>query len=447
MEKAQAKKQKAIALVAEYNPFHKGHLWQLEKIKADYPQKPLIVILSGYYCQRGVPALLPPHQRAKIAVQCGADLVFLLPTMLAMSSAELFAESAMRLITALPDVDTLAFGMEDTAVFPLLQQAAEQLAIWEFEKDSDYHQDLQNLLAAGHSYPDARLKILGERIDANLTDILKEANHILVFEYLKALKHIALENPDSLRSYIHHFVPTARIGAAENAPLTDDDTVLSASQIRDLVFDCRHKPLVKNKLLETLFNKLPELTLAELLAAEQLPFLADDKSTIDYLLTRLELDELRDIRYMAGGLAERLYKTRKDATRSLEALIERVRERQFPVTRVQRALLSLLLNIKAAATEPPLSLPAYLQVLAFNKRGKSYLRRKKIHYGLPLCTRFSEILNVPGEAAEYQRDIERRAALLYFKDKDKGHADLLQHAPYLAPSDLAAVRDPENYLF
>ncbi len=446
MEKAQGKKQKAIALVAEYNPFHKGHLWQLDKIREAHPKKPLIVILSGYYCQRGVPALLPPHLRAKIAVRYGADLVFLLPTVFATASAEQFAASAMQLASALPDVDTLAFGMEDTADLPLLRDAAAQLAVWEFERDPDYHAALKELLDAGRSYPDARLKLLSELIDPRLTDSLKEANHILVFEYLKALKHIALDNPDSLRSYINRFYPTPRIGAAENAPLDSaGDTVMSASQVRELIFDCRNESLVKNRMLETLFDQLPEITLAELLAAEHLPFLADDKSTIDYLLTRLDIDELRDIRYMTGGLAERLYKTRKDATRSLEALIERVRERQFPVTRVQRALLSLLLNIKNEATEPPYATPAYLQVLAFNKRGKSYLRRKKIHYGLPFCTRFSEVLNVPGDAAAYQRDIERRAALLYFKDKDKGHADLLQHAPYLSPSELKAVRDPDQH--
>ena len=171
-------------IIAEYNPFHNGHLYQLkrslEETGADYT----VVAMSGNFVQRGSAALLDKHTRAEMALLGGADLVLELPALYAASSAEFFAAGAIRLLDQLGVVDTVSFGSElgDTA---LLKKAAEILV----QEPADFSSSLKHYLKEGMSYPNARTEaIIQHYPEFNGQDsIFSSPNNILGIEYIKAL--------------------------------------------------------------------------------------------------------------------------------------------------------------------------------------------------------------------------------------------------------------------
>ena len=143
------------AVVAEYNPLHNGHLYQLQKAKelseADYT----IVVMGGNFMQRGTPAIMDKYARAKAALSCGADLVIELPSYYSTGSAEYFAMGAVSLLNKLGVVSHLCFGSEcgDTEI---LQKIAGIL----LEESPEYKECLQSHLRSGQSYPSARTSAL-----------------------------------------------------------------------------------------------------------------------------------------------------------------------------------------------------------------------------------------------------------------------------------------------
>ena len=103
---------KVTAVIAEYNPFHNGHLYQLDTIRRTYDTDSIIVVMSGDFMQRGIPAIVDKYERCQMALDNGADLVFELPVYFALGSAEYFAQGAVSLIDKLGVVDLLHFGSE-----------------------------------------------------------------------------------------------------------------------------------------------------------------------------------------------------------------------------------------------------------------------------------------------------------------------------------------------
>lgn len=175
---------KIVGLIAEYNPFHNGHLYHISKAKqitgADYA----VVIMSGDYVQRGVPAIMPKRLRAEMALKCGAAAVFELPVCYATGSAELFAEGAISFLENLGIVDALCFGSESNHLTGL-QKIADIL----LKEPPEYQLELQKHLKSGLSYPHARQKALSSYTETeNYAFLLSEPNNILGIEYLKALR-------------------------------------------------------------------------------------------------------------------------------------------------------------------------------------------------------------------------------------------------------------------
>ena len=145
---------KIVGIVAEYNPFHKGHAYQLQKIRELYGEDTAIVcVMSGDFVQRGEPAVFSKFARAEAAVQCGADLVIELPLHISIGSAERFADGAIRILGNLGVVDHLVFGSERDDI-TLLERTAELLSTREF------HERMKEQLETGCSYPAARSMVL-----------------------------------------------------------------------------------------------------------------------------------------------------------------------------------------------------------------------------------------------------------------------------------------------
>ena len=191
---------KTAGIIAEYNPFHKGHEYQIrytkEKLKADY----VIVAMSGDYVQRGTPALISKHTRAEMALRCGADLVLEMPVSISTASAEAFAMGGVSLLDGLGVVDMLCFGSESGEI-SALKELAEILV----EEPEEYKKLLKSFLSEGLTFPAARSQALteyfknprnfsGDDFDGVLTPLLNEVtqilntpNNILGIEYCKAL--------------------------------------------------------------------------------------------------------------------------------------------------------------------------------------------------------------------------------------------------------------------
>ena len=148
---------KTVGIIAEYNPFHKGHAYQLQKAKelsgADYA----VIVMSGDFVQRGYPAIVDKYVRAEMALRAGADLVIELPVSYAVGSAEAFAQGAVSVLEALGCVDFLCFGSESGDLDTLLSYA------WLFEEEPPaYRAFLQDFLRQGFSFPAARSRAAEE---------------------------------------------------------------------------------------------------------------------------------------------------------------------------------------------------------------------------------------------------------------------------------------------
>ena len=175
---------KIAGIIAEYTPFHNGHAYHLDQVRKKTNADYLIIVMSGDFMQRGVPAMLDKYNRAKMALMNGADLVLELPCLYACSSAEYFANGAVTLLNNLGVVDSIGFGCENDNL-QTLQKVASLLT----DEPAEYSRVLQNSLRNGLAYPVARNIALNECLNdlSNDKSLLSSPNNILAVEYLKAL--------------------------------------------------------------------------------------------------------------------------------------------------------------------------------------------------------------------------------------------------------------------
>ena len=177
---------KIVGLITEYNPFHNGHQYHIQKSLEITGADTAIVVMSGDYVQRGTPAIMPKHLRAEMALRCGAAAVFELPVCYATATAELFALGAVSFLEQLGIVDFLCFGSECNDL-RALQKIAEIL----FEEPAGYTQLLKRHLKNGISFPAARQKALSSYMGiSDSSFLLNDPNNILGIEYLKALRRV-----------------------------------------------------------------------------------------------------------------------------------------------------------------------------------------------------------------------------------------------------------------
>lgn len=212
---------KHIGIITELNPFHNGHAYIIDAARTHFPDKKVILMMSGDYVQRGEPAIFNKYVRTECALSAGADLVFEIPALFATASAEHFASASILSLAATHLVDTLCFGVE-TNTLSLLQEIAHFLVT----EPITYQHQLKELLASGLSYAKARSIALSDHFtDPQFADIMKQPNNILAIEYLKAIERYQLP-----------ITPFAipRIGAGYH-DTTLDHTICSASALRHTI--------------------------------------------------------------------------------------------------------------------------------------------------------------------------------------------------------------------
>lgn len=358
----------AVGIIAEYNPFHAGHAYQIAQIKKFYDGE-IIAVMSGSFTQRGAPTILDKWTRARLAVLGGVDLVLELPFAAAVRSAQDFARGAIRLLESLGVVDTLAFGAEISDVGKIRQAAKS------FE-EKFFVEKLRRLMAQGISYAAAVTKIVSGVTGLD-EKILRQPNTILATEYLRAL-------PKKISPLL-----IERVGAAYD-DLTLRENFSSASAIRAALHE-------KIPPWEKISAQVSSETLKILRAEKNFP---DEKFLFRPLMTKLltsRVDELKKIYGMTEGLEFRLFEAA--AAKNFSELIKILIGRRYTASRIRRLLLYFLLNLTAAdVTESDATTCA--KVLAFNERGRALL--KKI--SAPIVTKLTKHLN--------RRDLYERRRLL-----------------------------------
>ena len=241
-----------VGIVAEYNPFHNGHAYQIKKAKELTGCDAVFVAMSGDFVQRGAPAVIDKELRTFMALSCGADVILQIPVIYSTASAETFAYGSVALLAA-AGIDTLVFGCEDDDT-ELLQSLAE-LYITEPE---DYQKLLRSFLKEGLSYPIARSRATIKYFTSNhicenggrIEDVLKKPNNILAIEYLKALK--CLEKEGRLSKPIK-ICPIKRIGTDYHS-LETSEGICSATAIRQMLYRDRTLSSGKPEILSSSDN-------------------------------------------------------------------------------------------------------------------------------------------------------------------------------------------------
>lgn len=353
-----------LGIVAEYNPFHNGHLYHLQNALAQTNADFVVVAMSGNFIQRGEPALINKFIRANVAVKNGVDLVVEIPAYYAVSTAEKFASAGVKILNEC-HISHLSFGCENNDITKL-NNISEIL----FNEPPEYIVNLKSQLNLGLSYPEARANALSEILNISKS-ILNKPNNILAIEYLKSiLKFNPLITP----------VPIERVDSGYY-DLNSSTNILSASGIRE--------KLQNNEDIDIF---VPNST-AE--AVENPVFFKDFEQLILFSLRKLSLEQIRDLPDVTEGLENRIFSAVLNSN-SLDELICNIKTKRYPLTRIKRILLSALLSFSKSSLNEfdNAGGPQYIRVLAFNEKGKELLSTISKKSNLPIITSVNKFLNV-----------------------------------------------------
>ncbi len=373
---------KICAIICEYNPFHNGHIYQMQEAKRLSGADAVLCIMSGNFVQRGESAVMDKYTRARHAVTAGADVVLELPTPFATANAELFAKGATHILSSIPAVTTLSFGAENADERAFLT-AAQQLN----EEPEEVSLRIKKYTAEGVSFAKARAIAWQNRIPNSL---LSSPNNILALEYTKALL--------SLRSNIK-ILPIRRVGAGYNDKNLEDEYA-SATAIRNALSD--EKRLLKY---------LPDFVLNELPARLETSLDELEK----YAILRNSTEDIAQTCDCSEGLENAM----KKAAELPASLVDTLTSARYTSSRIRRIALQNLLQIPKRLIFDALRAPLYLRILGANKDRKELFSLLK-ESGTPLLVRAHDEDQLQGIAKEvFERDIfaEKVYALLYPKNK------------------------------
>ena len=327
---------KIASIIAEYNPFHKGHAYQINKIKEDYTDF-IVVIMSGSFVQRGEPAIINKYERARIAINNGASLVLELPLPYATSNAEIFALGAINILNSMGIVHRLYFGSEDE--LEILRSLQEKI-------DKNFDEDkLKKYLSEGKSFIRSR-QLAMDFLTEEEKEILKRPNNILGLEYLRSLAKLnsSIEAHSIKRKNVNH----------------DDDFSLdgfaSASHIRRLAYEGEDVSnflpgydLVAENKLENYFDIFKYKMLSEKINFND--YFDYEKGLENRILENLDSENFHD-------------------------LIEKVHSKRHSRSRIKRLIIEILLDVKKDLIKNSFKDP-YTRVLACDERGLEIFKKSK----------------------------------------------------------------------
>lgn len=392
-----------IGIIAEYNPFHNGHAYQIAHVRKNLHADYIVVATSGDYVQRGEPALLDKYTRARMALSSGADLVLELPVLWSTASAELFADAGISLFEKTGCVNGICFGAE-SGDLALLRRIADVLA----DEPAALKASLKHNLKSGSTFPKAREAALLSYFAGSagqdgalpvstetLSSLLASPNNILALEYLKALRRRASSITPYLlkREGAAYHETSIRSGASE--------VPASASAIRHTLFAdaagaCGNSAdrASEDSADGILRHAMPQEALAILQDYRaDFPLLcADDFSGIlGYLLLSSSASQLARTADSSLEFANRMRNQLPYYT-SFSSFASRLKSKEMTLTRINRILLHSILGITSSdyACGNALDKIPYLRILGFRKSSAPLLAALKVSAAVPLITRPSQ---------------------------------------------------------
>lgn len=348
----------ASGIIAEYNPFHNGHVYHISQTKLQ-SGAPVVVVLSGDFVQRGEVALYSKHIRTRHALENSAAMVLQLPTVFSLSSAQRFAKGAIDILALSGIVDTVSFGSE-CGDLPALIKASEAV------ESEEYVSRLRALLSSGVSYPRAISEAAGDVFSFG-------SNDILAMEYLR-----------SLRPFKDTLSPLCvfRKGALhDSAPI--DRSFASAGFIRKAVLEDQVKS-IESFVPTNVYRSLCELTPRK----EQ-----NLSSAILYALRRMSLEELAKLPDVCEGLENVLYKQAR-ACADYHSFLFACKTKRYTLARLRRISMCALLGI----TENDLDIAPYIRVLGIRKEAQGLLAQLCKKSALPVVVRYADLSSLPAPA-------------------------------------------------
>lgn len=335
---------KTYGIICEYNPFHNGHIYQIEETKkhgADH----IVCIMSGNYVQRGDVAIVDKFKRAQIAVNHGADLVIEMPVAYSLASAEYFARAGVMMLAALGCVDGISFGSECGDIELLKNAAMATFTAGTPEKLKPY-------LEKGMNYPEALQASISNDHGPIIGGVFESPNNTLAVEYLRAMKVLGVD---------FDAFTVKRTGAGHDSDETADGYA-SGSKIREMIENG-----------EDISAYVPEdmaKTIAEYDEDDLLAYFDNLERELLYVLRTITPNFVKEVPDIAQGVENRIAQMGK-AANSVDEFLKMVDTKRYTQAKFRRALLNMYLGIKKNDLLVP---PTYGRILAFNEKGTDIIK-------------------------------------------------------------------------
>ena len=345
---------KVVGIIAEYNPFHNGHSYHIQNTKAQTGADFVVAVMTGNFTQRGNTSVINKLEKTKMALNGDADLVIELPTIYSVSSAENFANGAVKILNELGIVDTISFGMEADDI-STLNNIANVLV----NEPPEYKAILEHEFSKGNSFPKARENALMMYLNdiKRYANVVKGSNNILAIEYLKALKKQKSSIvPFGVKREKVYYNSTKIID--EYASATGIRNLLLHNQLEEV------RKVVPAKSYSILLNNLRQGTYV-------LDIIAYNDEII-YKLRSMTVKQIANLPDVSEGL-EYLIKEVSNKTNNLIELINGIKSKRYTQTRIQRILLYALLGMTKKDMEMSKKITPYIRVLGCSEKGKILL--------------------------------------------------------------------------
>ncbi|MDD4319971.1 MAG: nucleotidyltransferase family protein [Acidaminococcaceae bacterium] len=384
-----------IGIVAEYNPFHKGHAYQIDTAKKAVGDADVVAVMSSSFVQRGEPAISDKWSRAAMAIAGGVDLVLELPVIYACRSSQAFVQGALATLQATGSLTHLAFGCETKN--PELLQALAKIII-----DAD---ELKTAMACGITYAAAVEELLNNSLPT-YKKLIKSPNNILALEYYRWLH---AQNSSIIP------LPIQRYGSG----YLDTDivsTLPSASAIR--------KEILSKGITKEVISALPQSVCVQLGALYESHALGVQSSVLTnllhYLLAKLEATDIATYCDTSEGLENKI--AGNYHFKDFADLVTKIKSKRYPATRIQRLLCQMLISTPAVPFAATANIaPSYLRVLAFNNRGRTLLRTIKTKTQFPIINKLGKNVFTENDNENFVKTLKAEIAATNIYDVLQGN--------------------------
>ena len=363
-----------VGIIAEYNPFHNGHLYHINKIKELYPDSLIVAVLNGYFTQRGTISILSKEDKTKIAINNNIDIVVELPFIYGTQSSDIFAYNSIKILNEL-QVDTIVFGSESNNINLLERIVDIQL------NDPNYEENVKKYLDEGLNYPTAMRKAL------NIDEDFNNPNDLLGISYIKAIKKI---NPSIKAQTIKR--------TNDYHDIESDGTIISASNIREKVYNNEDiSASVPNEVIDKINN-------------------VSNNNLFNYLKFKILTDKDLSIYLDVDEGIEYRIKKSVNISENYATLIENIKTKRYTYNKINRMLLHIMIGLTKHDNDN--TKLDYIKILGFNNKGQLHLKEIRKNMTLPTTVNKESLIYQYELKAVYLYELATKKSLDNFDIKN-----------------------------